>query len=313
MANSIVMPEKFHFLEVKIATPSILPSIMSIKDKAFQRKLDGTAVETFIGYYNYDVRIFGRGVLEYGIASEYSSRFPEVINEIIRLNIPKKTNFVGELIIIDSNSGFESLKLVAGRTQRGRNISLYSKLYPASLIILDVVEVGGKDVTTLNYLDRINFLKSSVENWDSDRVFFIKNESELDWNFIEKNKLEGVVVRDLNAKYNKGIWKIKLVYTEDVYCKGEYNKSDSMKEFASLICYQLTKDGKEVYVADVGGGFSYDERKEIQKMLDEGLLKEKPLVLEIKTFGRTDSMKFRGPIHIRKRYDKPWNQCLINE
>lgn len=299
------LPEKFHFLEIKIANSSIL----NIKDKIFQRKLDGTAVEVFI---NDDNRIFGRGVIEYGIASEYTSRFPEIIKELQRLNIPKKTDFVGELVVIDHNTGFENLKLIETRVQRGNKIKIYSRQYPALLIILDVVSVGGKDVTQLKYLDRLNELKSSVANWHSTNVFFIQSDKELDWDYIEKNKLEGVVIRDLNAKYNSGIYKLKLVYSEDVYCKGEYNKSESLKEFRSLICYQLTKDGNEVYVADVGGGFSQKERIEIQQMLDKGVMKEKPLVLEIKTLGRSNSMKFRNPTFLRIRFDKPWNQCYIN-
>ena len=302
------LPEKFHFLDVKIANSSIL----NIKDKIFQRKLDGTAVEVFIGYNNNDIRIFGRGVIEYGISSEYTSRFPEVIEELKRFDIPKKTDFVGELIVIDPDTGFENLKLIETRTQRGNKIEIYSKKYPALLIILDVIRIGDKDVTQYKYLDRLNELKSSITNWESRNIFFIQNDTKLDWDFIENNKLEGVVIRDLNAKYNKGIWKLKLVYTEDVYCKGEYNKSDSLIEFASLICYQLTKDRKEIYVADVGGGFSDIERKEIQKLLDKGIMKEKPLVLEIKTLGRSNSMKFRNPVFLRIRYDKPWNECYID-
>ena len=61
-----MLPEKFHFLDVKPANRSIL----SIKDKIFQRKLDGTSAEIFINEY---VRIFGRGVLEYGIASDVNA------------------------------------------------------------------------------------------------------------------------------------------------------------------------------------------------------------------------------------------------
>lgn len=302
----VSIPEKFHFLNVKIANDSVL----NIKNKIYQRKLDGTAAEVFIGYDDNGIRIFGRGVLEYGIASEYTSRLPEIIEDLKILNFPKKTDFVAELVVVDPITGFEKLKLIESRIQRGRNIDLYSKTLPASLIILDVVEVKGLDVTGLNYLDRINALKSSITEKNTNHVFFIKNEEKLDWDFIEKNKLEGVVVRDLDVKFNKGIWKLKLVQTEDVYCKGEFNPSESMKEFASLICYQL-KDGKEIYVADVGGGFSDKERKDIQEMLDRGIMKEKPLVFEIKTLGRGDKFKFRNPIFLRIRYDKPWYECKI--
>lgn len=314
MNNTI--PDKFHFLNVENADDSVL----SVKDKIYQYKFNGASAEIFIGYdeyvgiHNNDVRIFGRGVLEYGITSEYTKRFPEIVNEIKRLNIPKRTNFVGELIVIDKERGFESLELVQKRTQRDRNVEIYAKTYPALLVILDVVEVEGKDVRNLSYLGRINSLKSSVDDWKSDIVYFVRNDSTLDWNFVKKNKLEGVVVRNLNATYNMGIWKIKLIYTEDVYCKGEYNPSDSGggRKFASLICYQLDKEGNEVYVADVGMGLADSDIKEIQKIIDSGSMKEHPLVVEIKTLGRAIfSMKFRSPVFLRIRHDKPWRECVI--
>ena len=320
----MILPEKFHFLDVK----PINSSILSIKNKIFQRKLDGTAAEAFIGYDNLgDVRIFGRGVLQYGVTSEYSKRFPEIVQSLKSMKELglKNTDIVGELIVIDPNTGFENLELVQSRNQRDNNIDRYSRMYPALLIIIDVVEIEGKDVRKLKYLDRMNMLKNVLteKGWKSENVRFIENFYELNWIYIQKNKLEGVVVRDADAVYNKSIWKIKLIYTEDVYCKGEYNSSDSMTDggkelFASLICYQLdkegNKEGKEIYVADVGGGFTEEKRKEIQEMLNSGKInKDNPLVLEIKTFGRANSYsKFRNPIFLRIRSDKPWNKCVIN-
>ncbi len=302
------IPEKFHFLDVKPANSIVL----SIKNKIFQRKLNGTAAEVFI---NNDTRIFGKGVLEYGILSEYSSRFPEIIRALKSLEIPGGTNFVGELIVIDPKTGFENLERLQTRAQRSFATESHVRFYPAILVILDVVMVGGNDVRLMKYFDRINGLKNAVKDWNKSegKVIFIDSSYELDWDFILKNNLEGVVIRDLDATYGKGIYKLKREVTEDVYCKGEYNLSDSMIGlFSSLICYQLDKDGNEIYVADVGGGFTDKERKDMQKILDSGVMKKFPLVLEIKTHGRTSSLKFLSPIFKRIRYDKPWNQCIIN-
>lgn len=302
------LPEKFHFLDVKPANSIVL----SIKNKIFQRKLNGTAAEVFI---NNDMRIFGKGVLEYGILSEYTKRFPEVIRALKNLEIPGGSDFVGELVVIDPRTGFENLEMLQTRAQRSFATESHVRFYPVLFIILDVVMVGGKDVRQLKYFHRINVLKNAVKDWKKEegKVIFIDSFYELDWDFIEKNKLEGVVIRDLDATYGKGIWKLKREITEDVYCRGEYNLSDSMTGlFSSLICYQLDKDGKEIYVADVGGGFSYDERKDIQKLLDSGNMRKYPLVIEIKANARTSSNKFRSPIFKRLRYDKPWNQCIID-
>jgi ATP-dependent DNA ligase len=302
------IPEKFHFLDVRSANSSVLP----IKNKIFQRKLNGTSAEVFI---NDDIRIFGKGVLEYGILSEYTARFPEIVEALKDLELPNGTDFVGELIVIDPKTGFENLGMVLSRSQRSFATESHIRFYPALLVILDVVKVENNDVRSLKYIDRINALKKATKDWNKAerKIIFIESSSELDWDFVERNKLEGVVIRDSDANYGKGIWKLKREITEDVYCRGEYNVSENMIGlFSSLVCYQLDKDGKEIYVADVGGGFSYGERKEIQKILDSGSLKKLPLVIEIKANGRMPSLKFISPIFIRIRYDKPWNKCIIN-
>lgn len=304
------IPEKFHFLDVKPANSSVL----SIKNKIFQRKLNGTSAEVFIRDID-DVRIFGKGVLEYGILSDYTKRFPEIVGALKSLEIPKEADFVGELIVIDPKTGFENLGMVLSRSQRSFATESHIRFYPALLVILDVVKVENNDVRSLKYFDRIDALKKAVKDWSKaeGKIIFIDSSYELDWDFVEKNKLEGVVIRDSDANYGKGIWKLKREITEDVYCRGEYNISESMIGlFSSLVCYQLDKDEKEIYVGDVGGGFDYDERKEIQKILDSGIMKKLPLVIEIKANGRMPSLKFISPIFIRIRYDKPWNKCIIN-
>ncbi len=309
MMKNDVIPEKFHFFEVKQSNQSVL----SIKNKAFQRKLDGTTGEAFI---NEDIRIFGKGVLEYGIISEYSKRFPEIVKASRKLKFPGKTDFIGEIIVIDPKTGFEDIAMLQTRVQRSFATDYHIRFYPAIFVILDVVEVGGNDVRLLKYFDRLSALKDAVNDWTrgEGKIIFIENSNKLNWEVVEKNRLEGVVIRDLDAIYGKGIWKLKREVTEDVYCKGEYNESDAMKGlFSSLICYQLDTNGKEVYVTDVGGGFSYEERKEIQKMLGSGEMKKYPLVIEIKTYGRTSSLKFKSPIFKRMRFDKPWNQCVIDD
>lgn len=312
MKGNIIMkntlPEKFHFFEVKPATQRVL----SVKNKIFQRKLDGATGEVFI---NDEIRIFGKGVLEYGILSEYTGRFPEIVRVLRNLEIPKKTDFVGELIVINPKTGFEDLEMLQTRSQRSFATESHIRFYTAIFVILDVVEVGGNDVRRLKYFERIYALKNVVKDWTKGecKIIFIENSYTLNWEVIEKNKLEGVVIRDLDATYGKGVYKLKREVTEDVYCKGEYNLSESMTGlFSSLICYQLDKNGKEINVADVGGGFSYGERKDIQKLLDSGNIRKYPLVLEIKANARTSSMKFRSPIFKRLRYDKPWNQCVID-
>lgn len=310
---------QYHFIKVIPAPPSILES----EGLIFQRKFDGASAEVFI---EDDIRIIGRGITE-GKQSDYTQKFPELVKELECLNLPKDTDFLPEIIVVNPQTGVEECSLVQTRTGREANIELFAQAYPALMIIHDVAAVGGKDVSQQPYFERINALKPYILG-KSLRVFIIGNSTDgrAEWEYVETQKLEGLVIRDPKSPLGKGIWKLKREFTEDVYCKGEYTPSDSSLSeveyevgnqkkkgvFANLICYQLTPEGKEIHVCDVGGGFEMFERIVIQKMLDTGLItKEKPLILEVKANARYENGKLRHPTYLRMRDDKPWDQCVI--
>lgn len=321
MSLCLQTARRYHFLKVIPTSPSILNS----EGKVFQRKWDGTSAEVF---KNGNTNIIGRGITE-GKQSDFTAKFPELVADLNNLNLPEETDFLTEIIVVNQATGKEELSLVQGRTGRESNIDLFAKAYPALMIIHDVVSVAGKDVSQLPYFDRINALKSCFTLGKSQRCYFINSSTDgkAKWEHIEKNRLEGLIIRDPKAPLGKGIWKLKRFFTEDVYCKGEYTPADSSLSeveyevarqkkkgvFANLICYQLDK-GKEVHVCDVGGGFSMFDRITIQKMLDLGLVtKENPLVLEVKANARFERGELRHPTYLRIRDDKPWNQCVIKE
>ncbi len=310
---------QYHFIKVIPASPSILES----QGLIFQRKFDGVSVEVFI---EDDIRIIGSGITE-GKQSDYTEKFPELVKELKRLNLPKGTDFLPEIIVVNPQTGVEECSLVQTRTGREANIELFAQAYPALMVIHDVAAVGGKDVSQQPYFERINALKPYILG-KSMRVFIIGNSTDgrAEWEHVETHKLEGLVIRDPKTTLGKGVWKLKREFTEDVYCKGEFTPSDSSLSeveyevgnqkkkgvFANLICYQLSPEGKEIHVCDVGGGFSLFKRITIQKMLDFGLItKEKPLVLEVKANARYENGKLRHPTYLRMRDDKPWNQCKV--
>ncbi len=310
---------RYHFIKVIPASPSILESHGLI----FQRKFDGVSAEVFI---EEDIRIIGRGITE-GKQSDYTEKFPELVKELRRLNLPEGTDFLPEIIVVNQKTGIEECSLVQTRTGREANIELFSQVYPALMIIHDVAAVGGKDISQLPYFGRLSHLKPYILG-KSMKVFIIgsSKDGRAEWERVEKLKLEGLVIRDPESPLGKGVWKLKRELTEDIYCKGEFTPSDSSLSgveyeagnqkkkgvFANLICYQLTPEGKEIHVCDVGGGFSLEDRVMIQKKLDMGLItKENPLVLEVKANARYENGKLRHPTFLRLRDDKPWNQCIM--
>ncbi len=321
------MNKEFHFVKPKPAEKVILTNNRLL----FQNKYDGISIECFIDN-NSNIELYGRGVLK-GKDSNFTKQFPELITEIKRIDFPPTTNFLAEAVIINKTTGKEDCGLASGRSSRLDNIEYYSQKYPASLIVHDVVKVDNNYVGNNSYLNRLQTLKKHILT--SDKLFVIENYNNgiEQWRKVEKYNLEGLIIRDPVMELgNGGIWKLKQEITEDVYCKGEYTPSTSKTYsnltypitvneiefirkgvFANLRCYQL-KNGQEILVCDVGGGFEVKDRIMIQQMLDTNqITKDKPLVLEIKANDRHESGKLRCPNFVRIRTDKSWKECIINE
>jgi len=318
------MNREFHFVKPKSAEKAILTN----KNLVFQDKYDGISIEGFIDS-NSNVELFGRGVLK-GKDSNFTKQFPELVKEIKKIDLPPATNFLAEAVIINPLTGKQECELASGRSKRLDAIQHYADNYPAHLVIHDVVKVDTNYVGNLSYLNRLLSIKKHILSSDKISVIECYNDGISQWQKVVKYGLEGLIIRDPVMELgNGGIWKLKQEISEDVYCKGEYTPSTSktysnltyivngeMRKgvFANLTCYQLTKDGREVPVCDVGGGFKAEDKIMIQRMLDTNQIsKNNPLVIEIKANDRHESGKLRGPNFVRIRTDKPWKECIITE
>jgi ATP-dependent DNA ligase len=315
-------PREYNFIDVLPKTESILNTPGLI----FQRKFDGISAEVIT---DGDTRMVGKGVMK-GRLSDYTLKFPELLKELNKLKLPDGTDFLPEIVVIDQETGMENLQLVQRRSGRDTNVSLYAKLYPAIMIIHDVVSVGHTDVSNLDYFSRLNALKPFIYG-KSHHIFFIGSnlDGRAEWNRAQKFKFEGIIARDPVCPLGQGVWKLKRELSEDVFCIGEFTSSvsDALSTyeyevggrrktglFANLVCYQLAQEGKAVHVCDVGGGFTMQDRVKIQRMLDLGMVsKDKPLVLEVKANSRYEDGKLRHNTFTRLRDDKPWNECMIKE
>ncbi len=312
----------YNFIKLKTAEPSILTS----REVIFQKKYDGISTEIFIDEDG-DISITGRGVIK-GRDSDFTRKFPELVSSIKKLNLPTTTDFLSETIVINQKTGKEDCGLATGRSGREIDIDEYSRMYPASMVIHDVVFIGGQNIYRNPYLGRLNSIRKLVTGDNRISIIECYTDGMAEWEKVKKLGLEGIVIRDPYASLGSGVWKLKREITEDVYCKGEYEMStsetysnmsyvvDGKKKtgvFSNLICYQL-KNGVEIKVCDVGGGFKHNERIEIQKMLDRGeITSSRPLVLEVKANDRHESGRLRHPAFLRIRKDKPWKECTIND
>lgn len=315
------MTRKYNFVKVKPAEFSILDT----KGMLFQKKYDGASAEVFIE--NGNVSIIGRGVTK-GKGSDFTNKFPEIVS-VLESCVNDDVDFLSEIIVINKSTGIEECGLAVGRTHRIDEIDKYAKMCPARLVVHDVVSIGNKSCVRSPYQDRLNAFRDSVDIENVDGLDIIVNytDGRAEWKKVVDNNLEGVVIRDPNAELGVGVWKLKKEQTEDVYCKGEYEMSDSntysnmrykgvdgrMKTgvFKNLVCYQIDRNGREINVCDVGGGISHDIRANIMSMIDSGKVNvNNPLVMEIKAYARYENGKLRHPSFVRIREDKPWKECI---
>jgi len=318
------MNKEFHFVKPKSAEKPVLLN----KKLLFQDKFDGISIEGFIDN-NSNPKIVGRGVLD-GKDSNFTKQFPEIINELTFIDLPPSTDFLAEAIVINPITKKQDCGLASGRSHRTENIEYYAKNFSAKLIIHDVVRVDGNYVGNASYLNRLHSIKKHILSSNIISVIESSNNGIEQWKKVEALGLEGLIIRDpIMELGNGGIWKLKQEISEDVYCKGEYTHSTSKTYtntsyvvngevrkgiFKNLICYQITKEGKEIIVADVGGGFKVEDRIKIQQMLDtKQITPNTPLVIEVKANDRHDSGKLRNPNFVRIRTDKPWKECIITE
>lgn len=315
---TIQKPKQYHFVKIEPAEPSIL----SQQGFLFGRKWDGNSSETFI---ESEIEIIGRGVTK-GRSSNFTLKFPELINDLKALNLPRGTDFMSEIICMNQKTGKEDVKLATGRSNRESLIDLYAQQYPALMLIYDVISVGMNDVTHLPFVERINALRPFIHK--GLRIGFTEysTDGKALWEQVVKNGWEGVVILNPKSPFGKDKYKLKQELTEDVVCFGDYEVSTSdtrmnleyevngVKKkgvFANLSCFQFM-DGRAVKVGDIGTGFSEYYLKTIQAMLDSGqITKQNPLVLEVKANERLDSGKLRHASFLRIRTDKPASQCVM--
>ncbi len=212
---TIQKKKEYHFLKVEPAQPSIL----NTQGFLFQRKWDGVSSEVKI---DGEIEIIGRGVTK-GRQSDYTLKFPELLKDLKNQGLPRETDFLSEIICLNEKTGLEDLGLVQGRTGRETNIDLYAQLYPALMIIHDVVSVRGENVTDRPYFQRLNALREVLGN-KTQRIVFIGNSQDgrAEWEKVEKYGLEGLVIRDPKKRLGHGVLKLKRELTEDVFCTGEY-------------------------------------------------------------------------------------------
>lgn len=202
---------------------------------------------------------------------------------------------------------------------------------PIQYCVFDLLELNGKDTTSLPLSDRKELLKKIIPGDDpvlkySDHI--IANGKNF-FQVSKRNGLEGIMAKEMNSKYFPGKrtseWlKIKNHKTEEAIIAGYTPPSGSRKYFGSIIL-AAKKEDKFIYMGNAGTGFNQQSLKELYELFQPLVQKRSPfdekiknnskvtwikpaLICEVKFTEVTADGKFRHPVFLHLRNDKNINE-----
>jgi ATP-dependent DNA ligase len=285
------------------------------KNYVLQEKLDGTRI---IAIYNKKWYLMTRHW-----KNDVSLRFPEVIKDLNTLPI-KTITLDGELTFFKNNKDVFMTVLANPETKKD---------FVAKYMIFDIIELNGKQLTSLPLLERMKLLKQIIPS--RRHIELVKTSTTPStfkkvYNTIIKNKGEGVIIKDKDSKYlfdSRFDWiKIKGTYTEDCVVVGiTYGTGKRLPTMGALVLAQYDKDNNLKIVGKASG---FDDAtlkylyENIMKMSDYSYpnfsMKDvkkwiRPkIVVEVRYFEKTSYGILRHPVFLRIRDDKLPSQCRIS-
>jgi bifunctional non-homologous end joining protein LigD len=255
---------------------NIKPMLATLVDKPFDRKgwifelkWDGYRILSQIK--NKDVRLYTRN------NNTYNETFPQLVRELKKC--PFDAVFDGELVILDEN-GVSQFQLLQNymRTQEG-TLAYY---------IFDILYLNGYDLHRLTLKRRLDILKKITVTSDLIRLSdSIEEKGIALFEAAEKNKLEGIIAKDLESPYQfdqrSSHWlKIKIVHEQEAIICGFTKPRGGRKHFGALIL-GIYKDKTLTYIGHTGGGFNDQSLKSLSTKLQPLITNECPFKIKPKT------------------------------
>ena len=238
-----------------------------------ERKYDGTRITAYIGKDGKVSLLNRRGFNKFNL-------YPELENEWAKLSSKGDVVLDGELLVmknykdIDSNEDFERLSMRDRLGPTNPLIQERSKLYPATFIVFDILELNNKDATATPLTERKKILHSIFSGLSLNHIKYAPEFTFEDIeNLRKKGHIEGVILKQKNSPYIGGdnfLWKkLKFLKNNDVVVLG-YTKGKGAREegFGALAIGVWDTDKKKyVYKGTVGGGYDRSEVTSIKSRL----------------------------------------------
>lgn len=316
--------------------PQIMPMLASPVEKPFNNKgwvfeIKWDGVRAILFKHKKDIKIQSRN------GNDITQKYPEIVNEIKNSLKDCKSAIVdGEIVVLNDN-GIPDFHAHQHRmnVQNSREIMALSVETPATYYLFDILYKDGKDLKSLNYLDRRRILSSTIKTKKSIRISDYIEERGIDiFDSTNKLNLEGIVAKHKNSTYREGIrskeWlKIKNTKTQDCVVIG-YTKGEGARDryFGSLVlAVYSSKEKKLKFAGHAGTGFDDEtlnlvyskmKREEIDSMpvdkvayLNRETTWLNPiLIAEVKFSEWTKDGVLRAPVFLRLREDKKPEECV---
>ncbi len=293
------------------------------KDWVFEIKWDGFRA---IAYVDDFFSVQSRN------AKELKHFFPE-LEELRQLT--KNVVVDGEIVTMKQGKvDFHSLQ-ERGHLISARDIARLQNKSPVTYIVFDILEKNGKPLINLPLIERKTILKESVKEGSHIVINdYVEDKGEQFYKAVLQQDLEGMVAKRKDSFYEQGLrtgsWlKVKNLKSCDCVIFG-YSKGEGAREssFGALVVGLYDTEGKPVYVAHVGTGFTQqlldslmvDLRKLkktsapfIARDMDGITWIEPKLVCEIIYQVVTRDCRLRMPRLHTLRIDKNPNECTIDQ
>ena len=295
----------------------------SSKDWIFEIKWDGFRAIAYIDDY---FTVQSRN------AKELKYFFPE-LDELRQL--AKNVVVDGEIVTMKQGKvDFHSLQ-ERGHLISAKDIERLQQKSPATFVIFDILEKNGHPLVDLPLIERKAILKESVKEGSHIVINdYVEDKGEQFYKAILQQDLEGMVAKRKDSSYEQGLrtgsWlKVKNLKSCDcvifVYSKGTGAREST---FGALVVGLYDFEGKPVYVAHVGTGFTQqllnslmaDFRKVettpapfIAREMEGVTWVEPNLVCEVIYQVVTRDCRLRMPRLHTLRIDKDPSECTIDQ
>jgi bifunctional non-homologous end joining protein LigD len=270
-----------------LATPGKPTPRFDGGDWAFEMKWDGyRAIVTIDGD---DVTMTTRN------GNDLAPGFPDLLGPLREAVSVEKAVLDGEIVTVDANGrpNFSLLQTRAGLTAE-HDVARAARETPAQIMLFDLLEFDGTDVTGSRYDDRREALAAAVaENATVHVPDAVPGTIDEAMATSRELGLEGVIAKERASRYSAGArspsWvKLKHQRAQEVVVVGWKPGNGALAGLVGSLLLAVHEDGALRYAGKVGTGFTDRDRKLMLERF-ESLERDEPAIEGIPALEQRDA------------------------